>query len=79
MLRDHLGDIDVPVVLLLGAVKHKSGPPEDEVAILQALLTNFAIDTVAGTGYFIQEERPDAVTATIRHLVAPKMSVGKSR
>ena len=66
LLRDHLRAIVCPVVLLVGETKHGVGPPSAEVILLVERLPSFTMDTVAGSGYFIQEERSAAVVNAVR-------------
>ena len=65
LLRDHLGRIACPVVLLVGEKKHDSGPPSDEVELLLERLQSFAIDTIPESGFFIHEEQPAAVVHAV--------------
>ncbi len=65
LLRDHLWAIVCPVVLLVGDTKHDAGPPSEEIILLAERLPSFTIDTVARSGYFIQEERPAAVVDVV--------------
>ena len=65
LLRDHLGTIECPVVLLVGDTKHDSGPPKEEIALLTDRLPSFTIDTISQSGIFIQEEQPAAVVAAV--------------
>ncbi len=67
-LRDHLGRIVCPVVLLVGAKKHDSGPPSDEVELLIDRLPSFVVDTVPQSGFFIHEEQPAAVVHAVSGL-----------
>lgn len=66
LLRDHLSAISCPVVLLVGDTPHDSGPSPAEVSLLRERLPAFTMDTVAQSGYFIQEEQPAAVVTVIR-------------
>jgi len=65
LLRDHLGRITSPVVLLVGEKKHDSGPPSDEVELLIERLTSFVVDTIPESGFFIHEEQPAAVVHVV--------------
>lgn len=66
LLRDHMPQIRCAVVLLVGEAEHDSGPSEDEVHTFQQLLPTFSVDTVAASGFFIQEEGPQAVAQAVR-------------
>jgi pimeloyl-ACP methyl ester carboxylesterase len=65
MLRDHLGQIACPVVLLVGEKKHDSGPPSDEVELLLERLQSFVVDTIPRSGFFVHEEQPAAVVRVV--------------
>ena len=68
-LTDHLAEIQCPVVVLLGATEHRSGPSSDDVAVLRERMPNVTIELVTRAGHFIQEENPGAVAAAIERLV----------
>jgi pimeloyl-ACP methyl ester carboxylesterase len=72
-LADHLRDIRAPVRLMVGGVPHESGVGDDEIAEMKAGLPDFAVDSVAGSGQYIQEENPDAVTRVIVGLAGPTL------
>ncbi len=67
-LRPHLGEIDVPVLMLVGGAKHGAAPSRDDVALLRRSLAQFTVDTIPDVGHFIQEEQPEAVIAAIRRV-----------
>ena len=67
-LHEHLRSVRCPVRLLVGGVRHRSGPKTGQIALLTERLTSFAIDTVPGAGHFIQEESPAAILAAIERL-----------
>ena len=69
-LLARLGDCRVPVRLIIGAVPHQSGVGADQVVLLSRRLPDFGVDSVAGSGQYIQEERPAAVIAALEKLVA---------
>jgi pimeloyl-ACP methyl ester carboxylesterase len=60
-LADKLHQCSVPVRLLVGTVSHPAEVTPDQRAMLGATLRDFRIDSVAGSGQYIQEERPAAV------------------
>jgi pimeloyl-ACP methyl ester carboxylesterase len=64
-LEPHLSAIVCPVLLLLGGAPHGGGPRPAELVELGDSLRSFAVDTVAGAGHFVHEERPDAVAAAV--------------
>ncbi len=72
-LADRLRDIRAPVRIMVGGVPHESGVGDDEIAELRAGLPNFAVDSVAGSGQYIQEENPDAVVRVIVGLYEPAL------
>jgi pimeloyl-ACP methyl ester carboxylesterase len=69
-LLARLGECKVPVRLIIGAVPHASGVGADQIDLLHERLTDFAIESVAGSGQYIQEEQPAAVIAALEELVA---------
>ncbi len=64
-LHPHLSGVRVPVQLLVGTVPHKSGVMPVEIADFKQGLPSFTVDSVAGVGQFIHEERPAAVIDAI--------------
>ena len=64
-LVDNLWRVRQPVRLLVGAVKRQGGIEPSEIAVLHDGLADFASDTVANSGVYVHEERPDAVVHTI--------------
>ncbi len=70
-LAPHLGAIRCPVRLLIGTARHESGVPADAVAALRAALPSLSIDSVPGSGHYIQEEQPQAVVAAVRASASP--------
>lgn len=69
-LLARLGDCKVPVRLLLGAVSHQSGVGAEQIALLAQRLPDFNVDSVPGSGQYIQEEQPEAVLAALEKLAA---------
>lgn len=67
-LRDNLWRIAQPVRLLIGASNRHGGIGTDEVALLSSRLTDFRADSIAGSGAYVHEERPDAVVRAILDL-----------
>lgn len=65
-LQERLPHIRSPIFLLIGVEPHKSGPPDEEVALLKALVPSLVIDSIPDVGHFIQEERPQAVVDAVR-------------
>jgi hypothetical protein len=50
---------------LVGDKEHKAGPPDAEVTLLANQLHSFTVDTIAESGFFIQEEQPGAVVNVV--------------
>lgn len=68
-LEPHLAQIQCPVTLLIGSARHDGGISAAEVMELRSRLHALTIDTVPAAGLFLQEERPEAVTAAVRRMV----------
>lgn len=78
-LRPRLAGIRCPVELLIGRPEHSGGVSEEEIAVLRGSLPRFAVVEVPASGHFIQEERPDAVVASVlrvRDAGAPRGASG---
>ncbi|HEY8106679.1 MAG TPA: alpha/beta hydrolase [Gemmatimonadales bacterium] len=69
-LLARLGECRVPVRLIIGAVPHQSGVGAEQVDLLGQRLPDFQVESVAGSGQYIQEEQPSAVLAALEKLVA---------
>ena len=69
-LAAHLQEIRCPVRLLLGTAPHQGGVPQQDVDSLERGLQSFTIDSVAGSGHYIHEERPEAVVAAVQWIRA---------
>jgi pimeloyl-ACP methyl ester carboxylesterase len=67
-IKARLHEIRAPVLLLKGSGS-KGGVPVAEVELLAATLPSFDVDTIAGSGLYIQEERPAAVVDGVRKLL----------
>ena len=67
-LADRLSDVRCPVLLLLGAARHASGPPAREIELLQSRLPVFSADTIPHVGHFPQEEAPVRVVAAVTRM-----------
>lgn len=67
-LEERLHEARIPVRLLLGTIVHPSGMKERELTELRQSLSDFAVDTVPGSGQYVQEEQPGAVIAAFLRL-----------
>jgi len=67
-LGPKLGDIACPVTLMVGTAHHDGDVPPQEISLLRQSLMSFAVDSQAGAGHYLQEERPAAVVAALEHL-----------
>jgi len=67
-LEPHLGQIACPVSLLIGTARHDGDVNPKEVVLLSHALRSFAVDSEAGAGHYLQEERPAAVVAAVERL-----------
>jgi pimeloyl-ACP methyl ester carboxylesterase len=64
-LAGNLWRIRQPVRLLVGAVRRQGGIESSEITLLHERLPDFVVDTVARSGVYVHEERPDVVVKTI--------------
>lgn len=69
-LRERMHETRVPVRLLLGTVEHPSRIKPEEIEQLRSSLGDFAIESVTGSGQYIEEEQPREVVAAITRLSA---------
>jgi hypothetical protein len=67
-LAERLHEVDIPVRLLIGTVPHPAAVPRDERELLTAELSDFRIDSVAGSGQYIHEEQPAVVLRALAQL-----------
>lgn len=67
-LAPHLLKIRSPVVLLVGTAPHHAAVAPEEIERLRRSLPAFFVDTVAGAGPYLHEERPVAVLHALQHL-----------
>jgi pimeloyl-ACP methyl ester carboxylesterase len=58
-----LSRVGAPVVLLIGSANRLGGVTAAEVATLRGTLRDLRVDSVARSGEYVHEERPDAVIA----------------
>jgi pimeloyl-ACP methyl ester carboxylesterase len=67
-LAEQLHQCTVPVHLLLGTVRHPAEVSQEQREMLGAKLRNFRVDSVMGSGQYIQEEQPAAVLQAVAQL-----------
>ena len=67
-LADQLERCTAPVLLLVGTVRHPAEVTDEQRAMLGAKLRSFGIDSVAGSGQYIQEEQPAVVLEAVARL-----------
>jgi pimeloyl-ACP methyl ester carboxylesterase len=68
-LAPRLGNIRVPVLLLLGGAAHDGGPSSGRVRTLASRLSNFREKTVFGAGLHIHEEQPEVVVQSLLEMI----------
>jgi pimeloyl-ACP methyl ester carboxylesterase len=68
-LEPHVPEIHCAVRLLIGGAKHPESLSERDMRVL-ATLPNFTVDTVAGAGHHLHEERPEVVAAAVEVMAA---------
>ncbi len=69
LLQPALSEIAAPVILLRSAELPQS-IPDAEVELLAARIPEFRVDSIARSGQYVHEERPDAVVATLLELTS---------
>ena len=70
-LAPRLGEIRIPVLLLVGgAPNREGGVGESEVALLSRAIRSFSVDTVPASGTYPQEEQPSAIVRALERLEA---------
>ena len=66
-LVPRLQELQAPLRLVVGAVRHEGGISAEQVTILATRAPRYALDSIAGAGLYSFEEQPEAVVAAIRH------------
>lgn len=64
-LADSLSRIRQPVRLLIGAANRRGGIESSETTLLRERIPDFSVDSIAGSGVYLHEERPDVVVAAV--------------
>jgi pimeloyl-ACP methyl ester carboxylesterase len=67
-LASRLHRLRVPVRLLIGTAPHPAAVPRKERELLSAELSDFRVDSVAGSGQYIHEEQPAVVLEALARL-----------
>jgi pimeloyl-ACP methyl ester carboxylesterase len=76
-LAPRLGDLDAPVLLLLGSADEDGGIPRDEIGLLMGSVANIEVDAIVGAGEYPHEENPaDVAAAILRFLAAHQPADG---
>ena len=71
LLQPRLGEIKVPVRMIVGGLPNHEGSLADgEVALLARRLDSFGVDTIPGIGHYPQEEQPAAIIRALERLEA---------
>lgn len=69
-LAPHLVEVLCPVRLVVGGAPHGGNVKDADVALLQKNVRTFALDSIAGAGHYLHEERPDVVVDAVARLQA---------
>jgi pimeloyl-ACP methyl ester carboxylesterase len=64
-LEARLADVRCPVHLVIGLAPHPETLPEQVIALLRDRLRSFTLDSIAGVGHHLHEERADLVADLI--------------
>lgn len=65
-LKPRLSQITVPVTIMVGAGKPESGISVADLQTLVQAIPHLKVDSVAGAGQYVQEEKPDAIVQAVR-------------
>lgn len=68
-LDENLGQVECPVLLLVGTADHEGGVPAEQIELMDDRLPGFSVEKVSGAGHYIFEEQPAAVTEAVRTLL----------
>jgi len=53
---------------VVGTAHHDGDVPPQEVALMNHAIASFAVDSEAGAGHYLQEERPAAIVTAVERL-----------
>lgn len=67
-VSDLLPDVPCPVLLIRGDADHAI--THEQLATMQAGLTDAGLYTIPNAGHFVQEERPDVIAEAVRTLIS---------
>ena len=65
-LIPRLSQVSVPVTIMVGAGKPKAGISTADLQVMVKSIPNVRVDSVAGAGQYIQEEKPAAIIEAVR-------------
>jgi pimeloyl-ACP methyl ester carboxylesterase len=75
-IKPHLAEIQAPVLLLVGGASQE-GAPASEIEIMRKALGSFAVDTIPGSGLYVQEEAPEAVVEGVLKVLSRLPAVSR--
>lgn len=67
-LLPRLKDLHMPVLMLVGTGATKPGVKAEDLAAMRVALPAMRVDSLAGVGLWVQEERPDLLVRAIRSM-----------
>ncbi len=71
-LRDRLGEVRCPVLLMVGGAQHAGGVDEIELGHLRRGVRAFSVEVVPGAGSYLHEEQPALVAAAVGRMLAER-------
>jgi pimeloyl-ACP methyl ester carboxylesterase len=75
-LAPRLAQIRCPVHLLIGGAKHPEKVSAKELAALHHSISVLSVDTIAGAGHHLQEERPELVAVEVHRIAQATQPAG---
>lgn len=76
-LGPHLAEVRCPVTLLLGAAPHPEAVSAREIELLRERVPLLRVDSIAGVGHHIHEERPEVVARAIEAAAGSALAAGR--